>query len=110
MPHVSLDIPGLTGNLDPRGISYAKDRMNVHVLLLECPNCGRPIPLTRIDEAVTYPAENQQMESWAVQCSGVDCCWRGAIVAALSKYQLTEYWPYVKSVGTYTKRTYPNQP
>ena len=44
--------------------------MNAHILVFECPNCGRPMPFIRLDEGVSYPNLEQEVERVA------DCGWK----------------------------------
>jgi hypothetical protein len=44
--------------------------MNAHILIFECPNCGRPMPFIRLDEGVRYPSLEQEVERVDLGCFG----------------------------------------
>jgi len=49
--------------------------MNAHILVFECPNCGRPMPFIRLDERIRYPNIEQEVERVELGCFGADCGW-----------------------------------
>ena len=53
--------------------------MNAHLLVFECPNCGRPMPFIRLDEGIRYPNLEQEVERVDLACLGADCGWKGTL-------------------------------
>jgi hypothetical protein len=72
--------------------------MNAHLLVFECPNCGRPMPFIRLDEGIRYPNLERDVERVDLACLGADCGW----AACQSR---TVEWPHLKPAGSYENQT-----
>ena len=82
--------------------------MNAHILVFECPNCGRPMPFVRLDEGVSYPSLEQEVERVGLGCLGDDCGWSGTFATGAARQSRTVEWPHLKPTGSYeTKRHQP---
>ena len=77
--------------------------MNAHILILECPICGRPMPFVRLDEGARYPNLEQEVERVDLGCFGADCGWRGAFATGAVRQSKTVEWPHLKSASSYEK-------
>jgi predicted RNA-binding Zn-ribbon protein involved in translation (DUF1610 family) len=53
---------------EPEAVS--RIAMNAHILVFECPNCGRPMPFIRLDEGIRYPNLEQEVERVDLACLG----------------------------------------
>jgi hypothetical protein len=73
-----------------------RDTLNAHVMLFECPNCGRPIPLVRLDRASSYPNAETMTDATRVQCLSEDCQWSDKILVVSHKHRWTVGWPHLK--------------
>jgi hypothetical protein len=80
----------------------------VHVLLFECPNCGRPMQYLSIDQAPIWPDADSNTKPLDVECFGDDCHWRGTCIAVTKKRGWSVPWPHLKPSSAYTKRTTPH--
>ena len=83
--------------------------MNAHVLIFECPNCGRPIPLIRLDERISYPDNETATEYSPVLCLGDDCHWSGDCLAVTAEQRWDIDWPHLKHLGSYSDHSAPVQ-
>jgi hypothetical protein len=79
--------------------------MNAHMLVFECPNCGRPMPFVRLDEGDTYPTLEQEVERVDLGCFGSDCGWRGTFATGAARQRKTIEWPHLKSAASYENQT-----
>jgi hypothetical protein len=75
--------------------------MNAHILVFECPNCGRPMPIVRLDEGVSYPNLEQEVERVDLGCFEADCGWTGTFATGAARQRRTVEWPHLKPVGSY---------
>jgi hypothetical protein len=75
--------------------------VNAHVLIFECPKCGRPMPLIRLDQSTEFPDKSTAIESLNVACAGWECRWSGTMVAALCKHHWTVSWSHAHSPAPY---------
>jgi hypothetical protein len=75
--------------------------MNAHILVFECPNCGRPMPFIRLDEAVRYPNLEQEVERVDPGCLGADCGWSGTFAIGAARKCTTVEWRHLKSAGSF---------
>jgi hypothetical protein len=81
--------------------------MNAHILIFECPNCGRPMPFVRLDEEDRYPTLKQEVERVDLGCFGDDCGWRGTFATGAARQRKTIEWPHLKSAGCYENQMSP---
>jgi hypothetical protein len=79
--------------------------VNAHVLIFECPNCGRPIPLIHLDERISYPDNETANDQAPILCLGNDCHWSGHCLAAAAKQRWDVGWPHLKHSGSYSDRS-----
>ena len=78
----------------------------VHVLLFECPNCGRPMQHLRIDQSPAWPNDpDGNKERLDVECFGDGCHWKGTAVAVTKKHCWSVPWPHLKAASAYSVRT-----
>jgi hypothetical protein len=81
--------------------------MNAHVLVFECPNCGRPMPFIRLGQEAKYPNLEQEVERVELACFGIDCGWTGTFATGAARHTRTVEWPHLKSEGSYEKCVLP---
>ena len=81
--------------------------MNVHLLVFECPNCGRPMPFIRLDEGIRYPNLEQEVERVDLACLGADCGWKDTFATGAARQSRTVEWPHQKPAGSYENQTSP---
>jgi hypothetical protein len=85
-------------NNGPEAVSRT---MNAHILVFECPNCGRPMPFIRLAEGIRYPNLEQEVERVALGCLGADCGWSGTFATGAARQSRTVKWPHLKPAGSY---------
>ena len=90
---------------EPEAVS--RIAMNAHILVFECPNCGRPMPFIRLDEGVRYPNLEQEVERVDLGCFGADCEWRGTFATGAARQSMTVEWPHLKAAGSYQNHKSP---
>ena len=90
---------------EPEAVS--RIAMNAHILVFECPNCGRPMPFIRLDEGVSYPSLEQEVERVELGCLGADCGWSGTFATGAARQCTTTEWPHLKSAGSYENQMSP---
>lgn len=81
--------------------------MNAHILVFECPNCGRPMPFIRLGEEAKYPNLEQEVERVDLACFGGDCGWTGTFATGAARHSRTVEWPHLKSAASYEKCVLP---
>ena len=81
--------------------------MNAHILVFECPNCGRPMSFIRLDEGIRYPSLEQEVERVDLGCFGADCGWKGTFATGAARQSRTVEWPHLKSAGSYENQMSP---
>ncbi len=81
--------------------------MNAHLLVFECPNCGRPMPFIRLDEGIRYPNLEQEVERVDLACLGADCGWKGTFATGAARQSKTVEWPHLKPAGSYENQKSP---
>jgi hypothetical protein len=108
-----LEMDGRTNVRIPPGAiamrNYALDEpevvsriaMNAHILVFECPNCGRPMPFVRLDEGVSYPNLEQEVERVDLGCFGAECGSKGTFATGAARESRTVEWPHLKPAGSY---------
>jgi hypothetical protein len=82
--------------------------MNAHIIVFECPNCGRPMPFIRLDEGVRYPNLEPEMERLDLGGLGADCGWSGRFATRAAQQCTTTEWPHLKSAGSYENQKLPS--
>jgi hypothetical protein len=82
--------------------------MNAHLLVFECPNCGRPMPIIRLDEGIRYPNLEQEVERvsilrvWGLTADGK------APLRLEQRGRVEQFeWPHQKPAGSYENQTSP---
>jgi hypothetical protein len=81
--------------------------LNAHILVFECPNCGRPMPFIRLDEGIRYPSLEQEVERVDLGRFGADCGWKGTFATGAARQSRTVEWPHRKSAGSYENQMSP---
>ena len=84
---------------EPEAVS--RIAMNAHILVFECPNCGRPMPFIRLDQGIRYPNLEQEVERVDLGCLGDDCGWSGTFATGAARQSRTVEWPHLKPAGSY---------
>ena len=75
--------------------------MNAHILVVECPNCGRPMPFIRMDQGIRYPNLEQEVERVDLGCLGTDYGWSGTFATGAARQSRTVEWPHLKPADSY---------
>jgi hypothetical protein len=75
--------------------------MKAHVLIFKCQNCGRPMPLIRLDAAAAFPDQGTMTETAVIECLGPDCKWAGEVLVVNSEANWTIDWPHLKGWDNY---------
>jgi hypothetical protein len=81
--------------------------MNADLLVLEFPNCGRPMPFSRLEEEIRYPNLDQEVERVDLACLGADCGWKRTLAAGAARQSRTVESPHPKPAGSYENQESP---
>jgi len=107
MRHIPAGVIAVRNPAENGPEAVSRIAMNAHLLVFECPNCGRPMPFIRLDEGIRYPNLEQEVERVDLACLGADCGWSGTFATGAARQCTTTKWPHLKSAGSYENQQSP---